>query len=99
MINPKKKLKEIIKKMLEMPEFIAPDRYNINQTTTEILKEFVHKDNLPSVEEIGNFILKELRKTDEYVGGDNINYTVCLDGEFDLKLIAKAIRRLIEGNK
>ena len=71
----------------------------VDTAKEEILKDFVHKDNLPSVKKIRNIILKEFRKTDEYVAGDSINYATCLEGNFNLKSVAIAIRKLIEGNK
>ena len=103
MTDSKKRLKEILKKILWFSPYDtnreSKNAKQLDKTTTEILKEFVHKDNLPSIKEIGNLILKELLKTDEYVDGDNIDTSVIIDGDFDLKIIAIAIRELIEGKK
>ncbi len=97
--NPKKRLEEILINWHEVDDYIAgtPNDDDYENLCNLILKEFVHKDSLPSVNEIGNSILTELKKQPEYVSGDNIYYNVCLDGDFDLKIIAETIRKLIEG--
>ena len=57
--------------------------YRIDQTITEILKEFVHKNNLPTEEEIYQLMLKiEPTKV-------RWNYREC----------SIAIRKLMEGKK
>lgn len=61
----------------------------ISQATTEILKEFVHKDNLPSKDEIHNTINGNVRMT--FIDGISRAYII---GD-----LAKAIRKLIEGKK
>ncbi len=93
MTNSQKRLEEILKefrrKLFKMEEGITVyNKASINRTITQIDKEFVHKDNLPSVGEIKDKIrfLKQF---------SILNYSdIAMEA-----IIVNTIRKLIEGNK
>ena len=84
MIDPKKRLEEILNEYYDIDgEIPSIDHQAL---LNEILKEFVHKDNLPSVEEIYKIV-------DCHIFAKNTQEGM------DKKRLTKVIRKLIEGKK
>ena len=110
MIDPKKRLEEILKKHRERPyrhsvlyrkeEYKERDERFANK----ILKEFVYKDNLPSADDlkvfVNNLIYFENRETFYNRKPFNcISDWFPINNEYLPDIIAEAIRKLIEGSK
>lgn len=97
MIDPKKRLEEILNELIDVYEvsgfLLVPDKY-----LDKILKEFVHKDNLPTKTDIVTLIVDKMAR---YRTDKRFKFNARMSGKnWTLaNWLAKAIRKLIEGKK
>lgn len=97
MTDPKKRLEKILNDLISW-------KYTTEEAIIEILKEFVHKDNLPTETEVYEIIKEEMschpHRNWDFERLPIENLAIKREENLThLKGIAEAIRKLIEGKK